>query len=79
VHGCFWHRHAGCRFATTPATNADFWARKFAGNVKRDTAKAALLKGLGWTVLVVWECETRSVEQLDRLYWAVRAQGAAQG
>jgi len=76
VHGCFWHRHAGCRFTTTPATNADFWARKFAGNVKRDTAKAALLEGLGWTVLVVWECETRSVEALDRLYWAVRARSA---
>ena len=47
VHGCFWHRHAGCRFATTPATNADFWARKFAGNVKRDAAKTAL-RSLGW-------------------------------
>src|SRR5690606_8341446 len=38
VHGCFWHRHEGCRFTTTPATNADFWQSKFASNTARDLA-----------------------------------------
>ena len=76
VHGCFWHRHAGCRFATTPATNADFWKVKFHSNIVRDAAKAALLEHLGWTVLVVWECVTHDIGQLDRLYWQVRAASA---
>lgn len=35
VHGCFWHRHAGCRYATTPSTNVEFWKAKFGGNVAR--------------------------------------------
>ena len=77
VHGCFWHRHPGCRFAHTPATNAGFWNGKFEGNVKRDAAKTARLEGMGWTVLVAWECETRSTDNLDLLYWAVRAGSAA--
>ena len=54
VHGCFWHRHKGCRFAATPATNAEFWASKFSGNVERDERDQALLRQEGWRVLVVW-------------------------
>jgi DNA mismatch endonuclease (patch repair protein) len=60
VHGCFWHRHPGCRFATTPATRPDFWAAKFDANLARDDAvRAALLKA-GWRVGTVWECALRS-------------------
>jgi len=55
VHGCFWHRHPGCRFATTPATNSEFWANKFEANISRDAVKATQLKDLGWTPLVIWE------------------------
>ena len=73
VHGCFWHRHPGCRFATTPATNSEFWANKFEANISRDAVKATQLKELGWTPLVIWECEARDVGVLDRLYWRVRA------
>ena len=75
VHGCFWHRHPGCRFATTPSSNASFWAAKFAANVARDTAKSDRLRELGWTPLVIWECETRDLDAIDRLFWRVR--GAA--
>lgn len=67
VHGCFWHRHPGCRFATTPASNKDFWEKKFDQNVRRDTRKSKALQELGWRVLVVWECELGSAE-LDALY-----------
>jgi DNA mismatch endonuclease (patch repair protein) len=68
VHGCFWHRHLGCRYASTPKTRQDFWLEKFDANVKRDAKKEAQLRELGWLVLVVWECETRSIAQLeDRL------------
>ncbi len=57
VHGCFWHRHPGCRYATTPATNRAFWRIKFAENVARDTLKLRELRKLGWRPLVVWECQ----------------------
>lgn len=59
VHGCFWHRHKGCRFATVPATRADFWKGKFDANVERDARNVAALRKLGWRVRIVWECDIR--------------------
>ena len=59
VHGCFWHRHAGCRYASTPATRSEFWEAKFADNVARDIRNRASLQKLGWRVAVVWECALR--------------------
>lgn len=59
VHGCFWHRHEQCRFATTPATRADFWKTKFAANVARDRAAIAELNESGWRVAKIWECALR--------------------
>jgi DNA mismatch endonuclease, patch repair protein len=68
VHGCFWHRHEGCRLAYEPKTNGEFWRRKFAGNVARDARTAAELRDRGWEVLTVWECEIReSVDLPDVL------------
>lgn len=60
IHGCFWHRHAGCRFATTPATRPEFWAEKFAQNILRDQRNAAGLGEAGWRVATVWECTIRT-------------------
>lgn len=57
VHGCFWHRHEGCRYATMPANNAAFWQEKFAANVRRDAKVKQQLQELGWRVLVIWSCE----------------------
>jgi DNA mismatch endonuclease (patch repair protein) len=57
VHGCFWHRHPGCRHATTPSSRSDFWNNKFARTVERDRRKAAELANAGWNVITVWECE----------------------
>lgn len=59
VHGCFWHRHEGCRYTTTPATRRAFWEEKFAGTVRRDKEVQDLLVEMGWTVLIVWECELK--------------------
>jgi len=59
VHGCFWHRHAGCKRTTTPRTRAAFWAAKFAANEARDARVCAALRRDGWAVHVVWECEAR--------------------
>lgn len=61
VHGCFWHRHADCRYATTPATRPEFWQDKFAGNVRRDAAAVAELRHRRWRVAIVWECGLRTV------------------
>lgn len=71
VHGCFWHRHPGCRFATMPASRQDFWSSKFDGNVRRDAEKSAALKTIGWRPLVIWECETRQADLLDALFWRI--------
>lgn len=65
VHGCFWHRHAGCRYASSPKTRQEYWIPKFAANVERDARKAAELETLGWRVLVIWECETRNLAALE--------------
>lgn len=59
VHGCFWHRHKGCRGATTPKTHRKFWAEKFARNVANDQRHLRQLRRLGWRVLVVWECQLK--------------------
>lgn len=59
VHGCFWHRHIGCRYATTPKTREDFWNDKFRANVARDLRAIQALEDAGWRVLIVWECEIR--------------------
>ncbi|WP_073292179.1 very short patch repair endonuclease [Halomonas caseinilytica] len=56
VHGCFWHRHPSCFYATTPGTKASFWEAKFAANVRRDREACKNLQQQGWRVLVVWEC-----------------------
>lgn len=57
VHGCFWHRHEGCRYTTNPKTRQPFWFNKFNANVERDRRSTADLERLGWRVLVVWQCE----------------------
>jgi len=64
VHGCFWHGHENCRRALLPTTNRDFWEKKIEGNKRRDKAAIEALAKLGWSSLVVWQCETRDKESL---------------
>ena len=64
VHGCFWHRHPGCRKTTTPKRNTEFWNEKFARNVARDEANGRDLMSAGWNVVILWECETEDPERL---------------
>lgn len=59
VHGCYWHRHEGCRNATTPSTRTDFWEAKFGATVARDERNVEALADLGWTPIVVWECDLK--------------------
>ncbi|MXR32153.1 very short patch repair endonuclease [Pseudomonas sp. PICF6] len=73
VHGCFWHRHPGCSFATTPKTRPEFWNEKFEKNVARDLANIDALEAAGWNVLIVWECQLKkNPETLNRLEQELR-------
>lgn len=67
VHGCFWHRHEGCRRCTTPKTRSDFWNEKFKKNVERDQRDEDALRKQGWNVLIIWECQTKNLTDLDAL------------
>lgn len=67
VHGCFWHRHRGCRYASMPKSNVKFWKGKFELNVARDKRNAAALRKAGWRCLTIWGCEVKLNENLDRL------------
>jgi DNA mismatch endonuclease (patch repair protein) len=64
VHGCFWHRHSGCRYASSPKTRVEFWQSKFLANVARDERTRLELERSGWKVLTVWQCELKQLESL---------------
>ena len=65
VHGCFWHRHPKCKYAYTPKSRKKFWTKKFSETITRDERnRIALVEG-GWTVGVIWECETWNSESLQ--------------
>ena len=72
AHGCFWHRHHGCRYAATPASNKDFWQIKFDQNLARDARVRSQLTEQGWRVLIVWECEVNT-ERLQLLVGEIRS------
>lgn len=59
VHGCFWHGHARCKRARLPSNNAETWRTKILGNQVRDERNVTALRDLGWSVLILWECEIR--------------------
>jgi DNA mismatch endonuclease (patch repair protein) len=61
VHGCFWHRHPGCRKSSTPKSRLEYWQSKFDANVARDARAAIELRQLGWHVATIWECETKEI------------------
>lgn len=66
VHGCFWHRHKNCKNAATPKTRKEFWQQKFQDNVKRDRKVSRSLRKSGWHVHVVWECQTKNQDKLEK-------------
>lgn len=79
VHGCFWHRHPKCRFAYTPKSRVDFWNAKFQENIKRDLRCRRALRRLGWTVLVIWGCQTVVPDALERRLRRVMAPHLSKG
>lgn len=65
VHGCFWHRHEGCSYCTTPSTRPEFWRAKFDANIARDSAVRRILLADGWRVATVWECALRKPQLVN--------------
>ena len=76
VHGCFWHRHEGCKYATTPSSNSDYWQTKFSRNIENDKKHVQELESLGWKVIIIWECEIKKTfdETMDRVIRELRTQ-----
>ncbi|MBE0427394.1 MAG: DNA mismatch endonuclease Vsr [Nitrospirae bacterium] len=67
VHGCFWHLHKGCRDGTIPKTQHKKWKTKLEQNVERDKTHTKQLRGKGWKVIVVWECEAeKKIDKVER-------------
>jgi DNA mismatch endonuclease (patch repair protein) len=67
VHGCFWHRHRGCKNCTTPTNRRTWWLTKLNGNARRDKLHQCALRKLGWHSITVWECETERPKESERL------------
>ena len=63
VHGCFWHRHQGCKYAYSPKSRVDFWEKKFANNMKRDEAVKVELSQYEDRQLIVWECTIKRMQK----------------
>jgi len=66
VHGCFWHRHEHCKHSTIPQSNTEYWSAKITRNMERDKNNIASLESEGWAVLVIWECELKDRELLEK-------------
>ena len=64
VHGCFWHRHQNCKYASNPKTRREFWEKKFKENIERDKKTQEKLQNLGWKTKIVWECEIKKQDKL---------------
>jgi DNA mismatch endonuclease, patch repair protein len=64
VHGCFWHRHPGCKYAYTPKSRQAFWTKKFQKTVERHEIVTRELERQGWKTMVVWECETANTQKI---------------
>jgi DNA mismatch endonuclease, patch repair protein len=64
IHGCFWHQHAGCRLAKLPRSRPEYWLPKLGRNQERDEIAQKALTVLGWSVLVIWECQIDNADQL---------------
>lgn len=67
VHGCFWHRHEGCKYAYMPKSRIDFWKAKFSSNIQRDKKVLEELKQLGWKTIIIWECEVNKKQDAQNI------------
>lgn len=76
VHGCFWHRHEGCKYAYMPKSRVEFWEKKFQKNVERDNAIREQLQNQGIKVLIIWECTVNRMMKSDDARRGITEQAA---
>lgn len=67
VHGCFFHGHEGCKYATVPQTRTEWWQEKINGNRRRDRENEAKLLAAGWRIITIYECELKSAQREQTL------------
>jgi DNA mismatch endonuclease, patch repair protein len=67
VNGCFWHQHEGCKKSKLPKSNRVFWVDKLSNNIKRDKKNICALEDLGWQVIIVWECELKDLDFVEKM------------
>ena len=68
IHGCFWHQHEGCKRATMPKSNTEYWLKKLENNKLRFKSIFDELLSLKYNVFIIWECEVKSQDNLNKLY-----------
>lgn len=74
VNGCFWHQHPGCKHASVPDSNREYWKPKLERNVERDAVNSAAIRSLGWCLVEVWECGLQTGEEVDATAHAIAGQ-----
>lgn len=78
VHGCFWHGHT-CRAGNLPSSNLAYWQTKIEKNIERDKRKTEDLKILNWNVIIIWQCEIKTLKnrevRLSKLVSEIRFNG----
>ena len=67
VNGCFWHRHKNCKRSSIPKSNKEYWLNKLDNNIKRQEYSLNLLDKMGWNTFIIWECETKQIEDNKRV------------
>ena len=63
IHGCFWHRHAGCKYCYMPKSRTEYWTKKFLSNTARDDRVRHELADKRIKCLIVWECTVKRMKK----------------
>jgi DNA mismatch endonuclease (patch repair protein) len=79
MHGCFWHRHGGCKQSYKPKSRVAFWTQKFDATVARDRRVARILRASGWRVVIVWECQLHNAAAVARRFSRLRDADSKRG
>lgn len=67
INGCFWHGHESCTFARIPKSNVDYWNKKLSNNIRKDAQQIQALQKIGWSIVIIWECQLKKAKQLATL------------
>ena len=62
IHGCFWHGHNNCRYATIPKTRTQWWKEKIDTNKANDSKSQKALKKSGWRIITIHGCDLKKAK-----------------